>query len=259
MNIPFHKEKLYIIADFDHTLTTKNSQNCWGILSQISDISPNYIKESKKNNDYYLPIEQDDSLKYNIKNAIMHKWYENHLKMLIKYKFTEKDIITISHSNDIILRKGVVEFLTYTYKNDIPVIIISAGISQIIEGVLQKNKCFFSNIYIISNILKFKQGKISSLRNKIIHSLNKDNIDIPYKVKEVLKNKNEVILLGDNIGDILMKTKDNQKVFKIGFLNYDDNLKLKKFQQYFDVVYDNNNDFFDVKELLQNHLKNNIN
>ena len=62
MNIPFHKEKLYIIADFDHTLTTKNSQNCWGILSQISDISPNYIKESKKNNDYYLPIEQDDSL-----------------------------------------------------------------------------------------------------------------------------------------------------------------------------------------------------
>ena len=75
----------------------------------------------------------------------------------------------------------------------------------------------------------------------------------------VLKNKNEVILLGDNIGDILMKTKDNQKVFKIGFLNYDDNLKLKKFQQYFDVVYDNNNDFFDVKELLQNHLKNNIN
>ena len=37
--LTFNLNKLYIIADFDHTLTTKESQNCWGILSNIPDIS----------------------------------------------------------------------------------------------------------------------------------------------------------------------------------------------------------------------------
>ena len=110
----FDLNKLYIVTDFDHTLTTKNSQNCWGVLSTIPNISKDYITQSIKNNDYYFPIEQDDSIDYEIKNKMMKKWYQNHAELLVKYNLKEIDINEVSKKNSIVLRKGVVDFLKYT-------------------------------------------------------------------------------------------------------------------------------------------------
>lgn len=254
----FKQSKLYIIADFDHTLTEVNSQNCWGVLATIPNISKKYIEKSKLNNDYYFPIEQNNNIDYKIKNELMENWYQNHANLLIKYNLKEIDLNKISNSNTIVLRKGVVEFLKYTFEKNIPVIIISAGISNVIEGVLKKHNCFYNNVYVISNIFKFKNGKLKSLRNKIIHSLNKDRVEVPPKIKEVLKNKDEVIIIGDNIGDTLMKIKENQKTFKIGFLNYKDNSKYEEFKKYFDIVYNKDENFVDIKRYLENSVKEKI-
>ena len=248
-------DKLYIIADFDHTLTTKDSQNCWGILSKIPNISPEYIKQSKQNNDYFFPIEQDETIDYNIKTIMMKNWYEQHIKLLIKYNLQEDDINKISHDNSIILRKGVTDFLKFTNQNNIPVIIISAGIANIIEGTLKKHNCLFNNVYILSNIFKFQHGTLKALRNSIIHSLNKNKIDIPQKIKQILKDKDETILLGDNIGDTLMTIKDNKKIIKIGFLNYNDTNKLHTFQKYFDIVYNNDTSFLEIINLINEKTK----
>lgn len=249
--ISLNLNRLYIIADFDHTITTKDSQNCWGILSEIPNISKDYIKESKENNDYYFPIEQDDRVDYQTKNEIMRNWYENHVDLLVKYNLKETDLNNISMDKSIVLRDGVIEFLKFSNKYNIPVIIISAGISNIIEGALKKQNCLFSNVYILSNIFKFKDGKLKSLRNKIIHSLNKDKLDVPPKIKDILKGKDEVILLGDNIGDTLMTIKENKKSLKIGFLNYDDNDKLNNFKKYFDIVYNKDASFLEVIDLVK--------
>lgn len=252
--LTFNLNKLYIIADFDHTLTTKESQNCWGILSNIPNIAKEYITKSESNNSYYFPIEQDDKLDYKIKNEMMKEWYQKHTELLIKYNLKESDISEISKSHEIILRKGVVEFLKFTNNNNIPVIIISAGISNIIEGVLKRNNCFYSNVYVISNIFKFKDGKLKSLRNSIIHSLNKNMVEVPPKIKDIIKDKDEVIIIGDNIGDTLMKLKDNKKTFKIGFLNYDSKDRLNNFKQYFDIVYKKDDSFLKIKDLIDKHL-----
>ncbi len=116
-NLSFNLDKLYIVTDFDHTLTTKDSQNCWGVLSSIPNVNKEYIKKSHKNNDYYLPIEQDTNLDYETKNMNMQRWYTNHFDMLIKYKIKEIEINEIGQSKSIILRDGVTEFLKFTNKN----------------------------------------------------------------------------------------------------------------------------------------------
>lgn len=248
--ISFDLNKLYFVADFDYTLTTKDSQNCWSILSTIPNISENYIKKSRQNNDYYLPIEQDDSIDEKIKKEIMFDWYQQHTNLLIKYHLKEKDIIKISQSESLKLRKGVIELLTFTNQNNIPFIIVSAGISNIIEEVLKKHNCFFNNVYIISNIFKFKDGEIKSLRNKIIHPLNKDEIEIPTKIKEILKDRDEIIILGDNIGDTKIRIKENQKNLKVGFLNYTDNTKLINYKKHFDIVYSPNSSLVNLLNFL---------
>ena len=145
--VSFDLNKLYIVTDFDHTITTFDSQNCWGVLSKIPGISKEYIKESKDNNNLYYPIEQDDNLNYEEKNKKMKEWYQKHAELLIKYQLKESDLIKICEAASFTLRKGVKEFLYYTYKNSIPIIIVSAGISRIIESVLKNNNCLYDNIY----------------------------------------------------------------------------------------------------------------
>lgn len=251
-NFSFDINKLYIVTDFDHTLTTKNSQNCWGVLSQIPNVDSEYIIKSKQNNDYYLPIEQNDQINFKIKKENMKNWYSSHVNMLIKYHIKENQINQIGQSKSIMLRKGVTDFLKYTNQNNIPVIIVSAGISNIIEQVLKINNCFYNNIYIISNIFKFKNGQIKTLRNNIIHSLNKNEIELPIKIKELLKNKDEAIIIGDNIDDSKVHIKENKKTLTIGFLNYNNFNKLKNFQTNFDIVYYQDASFINILNIIKN-------
>ena len=96
----FKQSKLYIIADFDHTLTEIYSQNCWGVLATIPNISKKYIEKSKLNNDYYFPIEQNNNIDYKIKNELMENWYQNHANLLIKYNLKEIDLNKISNSKE---------------------------------------------------------------------------------------------------------------------------------------------------------------
>ncbi len=250
----FNLDNLYIVTDFDHTLTTKESQNCWGILSTIPNISKKYIQQSHNNNKYYFPIEQSDHLNYAYKNKMMQQWYQKHADLLVKYHLQKQDIENISKSDKIILRKGVVEFLKYTNEHHIPVIIVSAGISNIINGILEKNNCFFDNVYVISNIFKFENGILKSLRNQIIHSLNKDIVNLPPKIKDIIKRKDEVIVIGDNISDSKITLKDNVKTFKIGFLNFENPQKLKSFKKNFDLVYNQTNSFEDIINLMDANL-----
>ena len=41
-------------------------------------------------------------------------------------------------------------------EKNVPVIIVSAGIKNVIEEFLITEKCYFDNIYILSNLIKFK-------------------------------------------------------------------------------------------------------
>ena len=254
--VSFDLNKLYIVTDFDHTITTFDSQNCWGVLSKIPGISKEYIKESKDNNNLYYPIEQDDNLNYEEKNKKMKEWYQKHAELLIKYQLKESDLIKICEAASFTLRKGVKEFLYYTYKNSIPIIIVSAGISRIIESVLKNNNCLYDNIYIISNIFKFQDNKLKSVRNKIIHSLNKNKVDLPKKVNDILKDKDEAIIIGDNISDSYVTLKELKKTYKIGFLNYNNIKRENCFKKHFDIILKKNNSFLDIIDLINTNLKN---
>ena len=49
-----------------------------------------------------------------------------------------------------------------------------------------------------------------------------------------------------------MSLKENKKTLKIGFLNYDDNDKLNNFKKYFDIIYNNDESFLKIIDLVKN-------
>lgn len=247
--VTFDINKLYIITDFDHTLTTKDSQNCWSVLSEIPNIDKDYIIKSKNNHKFYFQIEQNDSIEYKIKNKLMKRWYENHIDLLIKYNFKKTDFDQLCYNELFTLRNGVKDFLQFAYKKQIPIIIVSAGITDIIEKVLKSYNCFYNNIYIIANIFKFHHNQLKSLRNDIIHSVNKNQIDIPAKITKILNQKDEVILIGDNLSDLFIEFKNNKKCFKIGCLNYQN--KLNMFQKYCNLILQKDDSFLKIVKFIK--------
>lgn len=232
-------KNICIITDFDHTLTSKESKSTWDVLESIENVPEKCKKESKKNRDYYLPKEKDYKIPFFKKRKYMKQWLEKNLDIFTKCEITESQIKTASYKKNIMkLRKGVKPFLKYAYKENIPVIIVSAGISDIIKNYLKANNLLFNNIHVISNEIKYKNKKMIGFKNKHIHSLNKDKIKIPIKIKQIISENKKIILFGDNAEDTLIVPKGREEdTVKIGFL--DDIQNLNTFKEYYDIIYKN--------------------
>ena len=239
----------YIITDFDHTLTEKDSTSSWGVLETLNTLNKEAKNKLKDNKNYYLPLENNLNINENKRKKLMKEWADNNLKILNHSNITKKDIKKASYKkNAMKLRKGVKELLKYTYINNVPVIIVSAGIKEIIENFLKANNCLYENIYIVSNKIKYKNNIFIGFKNKTIYSSDKHKIKYSHIIKKILKGKG--ILLGDNISDTLMNPNNKQNILKIGFLNnYTENKEL--FKNAFDIVYEDKVSFKEIINIIK--------
>ena len=82
-----------------------------------------------------------------------------------------------------------------------------------IEQFLKKEECYYDNMTIISNFIKFdEQGNMIKYSDNIIHTSNK-NIDKlgNLKVKEKIETKEYRIVIGDLVEDITMMGKISRR------------------------------------------------
>ena len=140
------------------------------------------------------------------------------------------------------------------YEKSIPVIIISAGVGDIIEQALINEKSNYENIYIYSNFLKYENEKIVGTKSKeLIHPLNKSEIIMSDDLKAKISNIKNILLFGNNLYDIKM-TNNEKNVFKIGFLDENIEEKIEEYKAFYDIVCTDNSSYFDLKKTLWGHL-----
>ena len=243
---------LYVVADFDRTITDGNSNTLLAILANSNIAPKEYIEERNKLYNYYRPIEIDPNIPFDEKYTLMEEWFKKHFELLVRYKTKESDYRDILiDSNLMYFRSGAKEFIEFLHKNNIPLIIISAGIGNIIENFLKINNCLYDNIHIISNKIIFNNGIATGVDNKIIHSLNKNETSLTQDILNKINNRKDVILLGDQIGDLLMVDKNTDKeLLTIGFLADDTKDNLDIMNNSFDIVCDINETYIDILNLL---------
>ena len=136
------------------------------------------------------------------------------------------------------------------HKNNIPLIIISAGIGNFIETFLKMNDCYYDNIYISSNKIIFKDGIAIGVDKNIIHSLNKNEVSLPSNISDKLSNRNNVILLGDQVSDLNMVDKEmHSQVISVGFPAGE---SIEILKNNFDIVCGENDTYDTVKNILFN-------
>lgn len=250
-NTNFKENDFYVVIDFDRTLTTSDSSGSWNVLENAELFSKDFVKESHKLIDIYYPYEIDYTLDFKTKEKYMEEWYYGNMDLFYKYGLTHSILLECVKNSTTTLREGTKGFLTQMKDKNIPVIILSAGIGNVITEILRLNNCDFDNVHVISNFIEFENDKMLPFTSNMIHSLNKNLTVLPNELKNEICNKKYILLMGDLIEDISMSPKEDlHRTLTIGFLETKVNENLSYYNKNFDVVFTENASFKDVENLI---------
>ena len=258
-------ENLHILSDFEKTLTYafvkgEKVPSLISVLRSSGDYLGNdYAKEAQALFDKYHPIEIDSKIPIEEKKKAMEDWWTTHFSLLIKLGLNRGHLEKAIVSGRVKLRDGTEEFLNLLRKYGIPLVIISSsGLGEAIPMFLKKERKLFPNVYIISNLFLWDEnGKAVGVKKPIIHSLNKDETVLkefpPY---EQIKDRKNVILLGDNLEDVGMIAGFNyDNLIKIGFLNEKIDENLEEYKKIYDILILNDSSINYSNKLLKEIIK----
>ena len=274
---------IIFITDFDYTITKrynyqKNStlfssyrfydeSLIGGDQQKILDIQNQLCNE-------YMKYETDNTYDKKIREQKVHEFYSKSLDVYINPKFTRNSIgkMLEKFKEKYELRKYTKELFELLIKLDIPIVIVSGGVKEVIIDLLKTSINNFEKylsekkIVIIANELYFEEGKgcIGHSTN-VIYAFNKSNF-----VKETIKNNfpqvKNVIVMGDHLNDFdsVQDLEINKNdIIGIGFVNIkpeilnDETKKdiIKKNVEEYNNVYDVNligdNDFDFIIKLFE--------
>lgn len=247
------KDNCYVVADFDKTISTKESNTTLSLFSKSGLYGEEYAQERNQNYQYYRPLELDLSISSEDRYYLMKEWQEKSYQLMLKYKVRESDIAKILARKDLLdLREGAIEFIATLNRLNIPLIINSAGCGNFIIDLLRMHGIYNDNIYVYSNILEFEDDVIIDTIDDIIHSMNKYNIVLPEEYRAKIEDKKYVIVIGDAISDIEMTLNlPKEETLAFGFLESNVEEMRDAFNENYDVVLENKESFDTIRKILK--------
>ena len=251
-NISFEKDKFYVVADFDKTLTEGTSNSTWAVMANANQVGSEYKEKRTALYNKYRPIEIDQTISEEEKCKAMDEWWKAHINLFYEYGLREEAIKNAILDRNLKYRDGSKEFLRKMNEMNIPVIIISAGIGNVIEEFLKNEEDVLPNIRIVSNFIEFENGTIKSIKGETIHALNKNIVSLDNSSKKMLEGRENILLLGDGLADLKMIS-DEQKenAITVGFLEEKVEENLEYFNKEFDIVITNQGSLNDVNKILK--------
>jgi HAD superfamily hydrolase (TIGR01544 family) len=237
-------QHLQLLLDFDRTITTywgvdgRKGMSCHGIAEQGR--SPELVAKAKAFNDYYYPIEVHPTLTREEKIPYMENWYRDINALLIESNLSRGDIAAAVARSNAQLRGGVREALDFAGAHNVPLIVFSAGIGDVLQEVLaQQYGPLPPSVQIVSNWMVFDDGgRLVGWRAPLIHMFNKNSVHLRSSpaYAELLRRRN-VVLCGDGLGDATMaEGLPHDVVVKLGFLNDNAEALRPQFEAAYDVV-----------------------
>lgn len=206
-------EKLQVIVDFDYTLTKAHKDGVpvecsWGVLETYPKLPESYHNKVKAAKNKYLPIERDLSISLEKKIPLMIEWYKVANQCLAESGVQQSWLPHMVTQSNCELRDDTVKMLSLLNSVNVPVLVMSAGIGDLIKEILTHHQVLYNNTSLVSNFLKFDcDGNIVGLCGKdedLIHMYNKAEIIQRKTVDQRIGSRKNVILMGDSLGDLDM-------------------------------------------------------
>lgn len=262
--ITWWPEHFHVIADFDRTMTKAFAEGkpTVSLITRLQNwfFPPEYADRSNALFHTYHPIEIDPSVSLDEKKKAMTKRWDKQFNLMLEYELTRDIIKQAMYSEDGMLREGHELFFDMLHQYNIPLIFLSAsGLGyESVYYCLEHEKKLYDNIDIISNaFIRDEEGKAIGVREPIIHSFNKDETILKdFPMYEDIKDRKNVLLLGDGLGDGHMADGfDYEHIIKIWFLNHDTPENREKYSEVFDLIILDDGPMHEVNEILKKILK----
>ena len=236
-DLNFQNNNFFVVLDFDKTITTRDSANSWAVFNNEKYFCYEAHKEIQELSAYYVPIEINYDLPLEERKEKVIEWYTRNIDVFYRHNLTKEILYNCIEDSNLEFRDGIKELLEYCHNNGIHVIIVSAGIRNVIEEFLEKQDCVYDNIHILSNKIEFENGKMIKFRGHMIHTFNKNMNSLPEDLKQELSSKESILLVGDLIEDIsIVDEKDLYKTLTVGILESKVEENLDVYQEKYDVV-----------------------
>jgi len=271
-------EKLCIMADFDFTITKRWSDEgkklvCPSTYDVVKDsdlIDRRCAEMMKALFVKFWPIETDPHMSVEEKTPHISEWMSSEMRVMKEAGLTQDKLASMLKSHKLVLRERFPPFLTATSEAQVPFIISTAGLADVVEGALRGWNLFTGNVGIIGNRFSWdpENKSLLGVKGDFVHTLNKEcsmknffvgpepdatqgcDSDNGNNNRDDSRSENatlvdvhhprpNIILLGDSLGDARM-TNDLEfaaNVIKIGFLNdVNPESRLDAFLSTFDIV-----------------------
>lgn len=225
----------------------------------------------------YYPIEIDHQLTREQKLPHMIKWYELAHEALVREGLHKDDLEEAVQRSNVTLREKAKDVVNLVEKNQVPLLLFSAGVGNIIQEVmLQKYGNLASTTHIIANWMEYNaEGTLDKFSEPLIHVFNKNESHVTgHDYEDSVKSRSNVILIGDSLGDgkllhILIKKYTRTElilvdmsnglsvsanILKIGFLNHNVIDLLPQYEKVYDVIITKDGSMQFVLDLLQQIL-----
>lgn len=235
---------LQVIADFDHTVTKQHIDgerhvSSFCVVNKCTTLPEDFRDKDRSLVEKYLPIERDPNLSKEEKTPHMVEWYTITSELLNGFPLGPEEITSAVQKSNTELRTGTSELVNALDEANVPLLIFSAGLGDVVDVILKYHGVVNKNIHVISNFLKHKDGNVNGFMNDIVHPFNKNGKAAEHtKYFQLMTSRHNVILMGDNLGDAEMAdgVPNTDAVLKIGFLIGDVPKLLPTYLDHFDIV-----------------------
>ena len=265
------KDKLIVVTDFDFTLfnkfnysTGEKYDSSYGMYNQdvFGGDQKDFQNKRKMLHKLYLKYEEDFSIDEKIRAEKIKEWNTRALGYMMHPNLTRnsfKKMVEIKYNkNEIDFKKNVTKYYEKLIELNIPIIIVSGGIKEIILEILKilnikgfEDYIRRKRILFIANEFIFDENdKCIDFNKNVIHGYNKSE-SVKHLVNDNFPNVENVFVLGDLDTDYKSIEKLNlnkdKNVIGIGYVyyypeelknkefDYENNNQINKFKQIFDV------------------------
>jgi len=170
-----NSEKLQVISDFDQTLTKdhEDGERClttFGIFHSVPQLPDGYSSQSTALYHKYHPFEVHPELTVEEKTPYMVQWYKESEQLLAGADVTSDGLKSHVYSSKTCFRDGSVDIFNALKKAEVPVLVFSAGVGDVVHHALQKHEMLLENVRIISNFLSWdkESGKLGGFKVNIV-------------------------------------------------------------------------------------------
>lgn len=189
---------LHVVLDFDRTLTysPRDGQkvvSSWQILEE--HLPPEGSRRQRELFDTYYPKEKDGSMQEDESRA----WWTGALGLFTEYKL---DLIEVERQfvDNANIRPGVQELFSFCRQHDIPTVILSAGIKNVIE-LWARHYSLEPSVVLSTELILDEHGRVAGWEdNTLVHLLNKAEIGHP-ELSKIRHERPNAVLVGDGERD----------------------------------------------------------